>query len=155
VECGWGLTGAFLGNIVSSIVGYSLAVQFTRVKAGYREEPGLVKSIVSFITPNIVSMAVFKTLLDTDLWSVKAFFKADPLIGNYAASDYYGAIGTIAIIPLLLATAMYPPVFVSIAHNLSIGDKDKARRVVTQTIKALWIMLVPVATVILASSQQV
>lgn len=155
VEMGWGLTGAFIGNIISSIVGYLIAVQYTKFKAGYREEPGLIKSIVAFITPNIISMAVFKTLLDTDLWSVKAFFKGDALIGNYAASDYYGAIGTIAIIPLILSTAVYPPMFVAITSHLASGDKDKARRVITQTIKALWIMLVPVATVILASSQQV
>jgi O-antigen/teichoic acid export membrane protein len=155
VEFGWGLTGAFIGNIISSIVGVILAYHLTRFKPGYREEPGLVKSIIAFITPNIVSMAVFKILIDTDLWSVMAFFRDHASIGQYKVGDYYGAIGTIAVIPLMLATAIYPPIFVSITHHLALGEKDKARKVITQTIKFLWIILVPVATVILASSRQV
>jgi len=155
VEIGWGLTGAFIGNIISSVVGIILAYHFTRFKPGYREEPGLMKSIIAFITPNIVSMAVFKILIDTDLWSVMAFFRDHAPIGQYKVGDYYGAIGTIAVIPLMLATAIYPPIFVSITHHLALGEKDKARKVITQTIKFLWIILVPVATVILASSRQV
>lgn len=155
VEMGLGLTGAFIGNIISSIVGIILAYRLTRFKVGFREEPGLVKSIVAFITPNIIAMAVFKLLIDTDLWSVLAFFKNHASIGLYKIGDYYAAIGTIAVIPLMLSTAVYPPMFVSITYHLSQGEKDKAKRVVTQTIKMLWIMLVPVATVILASSQQV
>ncbi len=155
VQLGFGLTGAFLGNIVSSAAGILLAFTFTRFKVGDRDTTGLMKSIVAFITPNIVSMAVFKVLIDTDMWSVIAFYKDDPLIGNYKAYDYYGAIGTIAIIPLMLATAVYPPVFVAITSALAAGNKAKARGVITQTIKMLWVMLVPVATVILACSQQV
>ncbi len=155
VEMGLGLTGAFIGNIVSSAVGIVIAYQLTKFKVGFREEPGLVKSIIAFITPNIISMAIFKALIDTDLWSVLAFFKDHPPIGDYMVGDYYGAIGTIAVIPLMLSTAVYPPMFVSISYHLAQGEKDKAGKVITRTIKGLWIMLVPVATVILASSQQI
>ncbi len=150
---------ALIANILSSVVGLFWSIQYTKGFEGYREVPGMVGTIVRFITPNIVAMAVYQALLKVDLWCVKGFItsgmspddatQADQILGSYAFA------GLIALIPSLLYHSLYPALFPTISHHLGQGNIDKVRKIIVQATKAGFIVLLPISVAMCGTSKEI
>ena len=150
---------ALIANILSSVVGLYWSVQYTKGFEGYREVPGMVRTIIRFITPNIVAMFVYQALLKVDLWSVKGFITsrlpesevemADQILGSYAFA------GLIALIPSLLYHSLYPALFPTISYHLGQGNIDKVRKIIVQATKAGFIVLLPVSVAMSGTSKEI
>jgi O-antigen/teichoic acid export membrane protein len=156
------IPAALIANILSSIVGLYWSVQYTRGYDEYREEPGMVKTIINFITPNIVAMFVYQALLKIDLWSVKGFITsgltnasgvqtglADTILGSYAFA------GLIALIPSLMYHSLYPALFPTISYYLGQGNIAKVRIIIQQVTKAGFIILLPISVAMCGTSKAI
>jgi len=153
---------ALIANTLSSLVGLYWSVIYTRGVEGYREEAGMVKTIIRFITPNIIAMFVYQALLKVDLWCVKGFITsgmdassagngetADLILGSYALA------GLIALIPSLLYHSLYPALFPTISYHLGQGNIDKIRKIIVQATKAGFIVLLPISVAMCGTSKEI
>jgi len=153
---------ALIANILSSVVGLYWSVNYTKGFEGYREEEGMVRTIIRFITPNIVAMFVYQALLKVDLWCVKGFITsrldpdipmggemADRILGSYAFA------GLIALIPSLLYHSLYPALFPTISYHLGQGNLDKVRKIIVQATKAGFIVLLPISVAMCGTSKEI
>lgn len=178
----WMVPLALLGNLLSSIVGYYWSYRYTQGFDEYREEPGMVKSIIRFITPNIVAMFVYQSLLKIDLWCATGFItsKMDPSIYFRAGADLsrytpeqlnpatttlpllsdmiggsYVLAGLIALIPGILYQSLYPALFPTISYHLGQGNFDKIRLLIRQVTKAGFIVLLPISVAMCGTSKEI
>ncbi|MFH1676319.1 MAG: oligosaccharide flippase family protein, partial [bacterium] len=153
---------ALIANILSSLVGLFWSIQYTKGFEGYREEPGMIQTIIRFITPNIVAMFVYQALLKVDLWCVMGFITspltvadpsqehiADKILGSYALA------GDISIIPSLLYHSLYPALFPTISYYLGQGDFSKIRKIIFAATKAGFIVLLPVSVAMCGTSKEI
>jgi len=158
----WMIPLALIGNLFSSIVGYYWSHMYTKGFEGYREEPGMVKTIIRFISPNIAAMFVYQALLKVDLWCVKGFITSDldPAIpGELDVSDQilgsYAFAGLIALIPSLLYHSLYPALFPTISYHLAQGNIKRLRTIITQATKAGFIVLLPISVAMCGTSKEI
>jgi len=163
---------ALFGNLLSSVVGYYWSHVYTKGDHGYREVPGMVKSIVRFITPNIVAMFIYQALLKIDFWCVTGFITSEmdpviynpnsldpatndlPLLSEVIGSSFFLA-GQIALIPGMLYHSLYPALFPTISHHLGQGNFDKIRIIIKQVTKAGFIILLPVSVAMCGTSKEI
>ncbi len=163
---------ALIANFLSSVVGLYFSVQYTKGVEGFREEPGMIRAIVRFITPNIVAMFVYQALLKVDLWCVKGFVTSGMLPSMYvnpgsnsSASPHellanqilgsYGFASLIALIPAILYQSLYPALFPTISYHLGRGDLDKVRKIIVQATKAGFIVLLPISVAMCGTSKEI
>lgn len=153
---------ALIANILSSLVGLYWSVVYTRAETGYREEPGMLQSIIKFITPNILAMFVYQALLKIDLWSVKGFITSSLMQGSDTDIDLaekilgsYAFAGLIALIPSLLYHSLYPALFPTISYHLGQGNIDKVRIIIVQATKAGFIVLLPISVAMCGTSKEI
>lgn len=150
---------ALIANLLSSVVGLFWSVQYTKGFEGYREVPGMVGTIIRFITPNIIAMFIYQALLKVDLWSVKGFITSRLPAGEAELSDQilgsYAFAGLIALIPSLLYHSLYPALFPTISFHLGQGNIDKVRNIIVQATKAGFIVLLPVSVAMSGTSKEI
>ncbi len=150
---------ALIANFLSSVVGLYWSVVYTRAETGFREDPGMVPTIIRFITPNITAMFIYQALLFVDFWCVKGFITSgmpedeSALSGNILGS--YAFAGSIAIIPSLLYHSLYPALFPTISYHLGQGNIDKIRTIILQATKAGFILLLPISVAMCGTSKEI
>ncbi len=158
----WMIPLALIANFLSSLVGLYWSAQYTKGFEEYREEEGMLRTIIRFITPNIVAMFVYQALLKVDLWCVKGFITSglspdipaesemsDQILGSYAFA------GLIALIPSLLYHSLYPALFPTISYHLGQGNIDKVRKIIVQATKAGFIVLLPISVAMCGTSKEI
>jgi len=168
----WMIPLALFGNLLSSIVGYYWSHVYTKGYEGYREVPGMLQSIIRFITPNIVAMFIYQFLLKIDLWCVTGFITStlDPTtplpdgldgkvpdganLGELIGGSYVLA-SQIALIPSILYHSLYPALFPTISYHLGQGNLDKVRTIIAQATKAGFIVLLPVSVAMCGTSKEI
>jgi O-antigen/teichoic acid export membrane protein len=150
---------ALLANLISSFIGLYWSVQYTKGVEGYREEKGMLQSIIRFITPNIIAMFVYQALLKVDLWCVKGFITSGMPESKQALSDSilgsYAFAGLIALIPSLLYHSLYPALFPTISYYLGQGDLRRVRNIITQATKAGFIVLLPISVAMCGTAKEI
>ncbi len=158
----WMIPLALIGNLISSIVGYYWSHVYTKGFEGYRETPGMLQTIIRFITPNIAAMFVYQALLKVDLWCVKGFITSalDPAIpAELEMSDQilgsFAFAGLIALIPSLLYHSLYPALFPTISYHLGQGNIKRLRSIIMQATKAGFIVLLPISVAMCGTSKEI
>jgi len=148
VLLGYGITGAVIGNVASTVVGITVGIGLIISLWGIRgitskrkigdELGGAVRGSV------VPAVAEFLRLfiVTFDLWVVKAVLPA-------ASAGLYRASQLIAIVPFVLASGLGGAFYASFSAAYQRGDIEKCRHYVSQTTRllitagALWVAVVP------------
>lgn len=154
VFLGFGVQGALIGNIVSSLGGLAVgALWVWRRKAldrvGNAEFGNNVQEsqIVAFVLPTVLFTLASNVLLGLDLMGVKA------LLGDADMVGYYGAAVKLAEAPRLVLLAFSFTLLPSLSHAIAAHDPMQTRRYLQQTIRLLALILMPVLALITATAE--
>jgi stage V sporulation protein B len=137
-----GIRGAFIGFAIAPLV--ALAFGFRLPSSTSVHFP--YKTLIRFSLP-LIGFAVFLTFLQTtDLYLVKIFTT------DKNAAGYYTAIQNIAIIPFYLLGSISQIIFPSISKSSVKTDQRETSQMITRTMRYIFIILIPLSSVISASS---
>ncbi|MFH1514975.1 MAG: hypothetical protein ABIG42_05890 [bacterium] len=151
----WGLdsvslNGAILASTLAAILGLSIAWLFTKEKFGYREDENMLKDIIHFVGPNIISILLLHLLMNVDIFLINRFFST-----NLNPAGYYAQAAFLALLPFILFNSLYATIFPNIVHEISAGAVEKAREIVLFSTRVIAIVLIPVSIIVWASASEI
>jgi O-antigen/teichoic acid export membrane protein len=154
VFLGFGVQGALVGNIASSLGGLVVGFLWIRRRKGSErvdaDEPeGAIKEsqIMAFVLPTVLFTLASNVLLGLDLMGVKALLNDANMVG------YYGAAVKLAEAPRLVLLAFSFTLLPSLSHAIAARDRTRTRRYLEQTIRLLALVLLPVLALVTATAQ--
>ena len=146
VIAGWGVTGALIGNILASVMGFGIAVAMTgRIGPG-KMEP--LKNLISFAASTAAIGIIFTLLINIDLFAVKALIKDSNQVG------YYVAASTLAKTPFLLFVAISSAILPAVSKAVSVNNQELARNYVSQAFRLHIILLFPLTALVMGSAKR-
>ena len=150
VASGFWVTGALVGNALSSLVGFSAMFIPTRGERPSRAETiGLARWMFVAAVP-FLSLALIEGLgQSVDLWIVSAMVASKVLIGFYASATI------LAEIPVFLFLGLNRVIFPSVARARSDGEHELAAHYTKQAVRLAIIVTVMGVAFIAAMGRQV
>ncbi len=159
VGLGFGVEGALVGNVLASLGGLAAAYFWTRRR---RRAGGSLPSgekgaappaiqvdegrILAFVLPTVLFTLASNILLGLDLMGVQALLP-DEAVG------YYSAAVKLAEAPRLVLLAFTFTLLPSLSHAIAAGDQARARHYLTQTIRLLALVLLPLIALVTATAE--
>jgi len=140
------LSGAFLANIVASIIG--LLIGFFMLRDKKKQTPFDAKVLIRFAVPSLSYFLMLNLYYSAVLWIVKYFLGLN-------ISAYYGASSLIARIPFFLFNGVSATVLPTIAADLAKGDLTKIKNTIQQATQFLLILGIPTGILITRYSPQI
>ena len=150
VYAGWGVNGALLGNVASSLGG--LAVAFLWSRRWPRESSGEAgcivneREILAFVLPAVGFTLASNLLLQIDLMGVQRLVSDDVQVG------YYSAAVILADAPRLILLAFSFTLLPSLSHAIAAGDLSQTRSYLRQVIRLLALTIVPMVALVTATA---
>jgi stage V sporulation protein B len=149
VYAGWGVNGALLGNVASSLGGLAVAYLWSRrwPKPSPSSQGGTgrvvgEREILAFVLPAIGLTLASNLLLQIDLMGVQRLGADDVQVG------YYSAAVILADAPRLILLAFSFTLLPSLSHAITAGDRPQARSYLRQVIRLLALAIVPIVAVV-------
>jgi O-antigen/teichoic acid export membrane protein len=152
---GFGVQGALVGNVVSSLggltVGYLWARRHRARNGGPAASPPQVtvqaRSIMAFVLPAALFTLASNVLLGLDLMGVKA------LLDNADQVGYYSAAVKLAEAPRLVLLAFSFTLLPSLSHAIAARDGAQTRHFLQQTMRLLALVLFPILALVAATAE--
>jgi O-antigen/teichoic acid export membrane protein len=146
VYAGWGVEGALMGNVASSLGGLAVAFLWTRrwprppaVETGQ----GLAeRQVWAFVLPAIAFTLASNLLLGLDLMGVQVLLSGTDEVG------YYGAAVILADAPRLILLAFSFTLLPSLSHAISAQDQTQTRRYLRQVVRLLALAILPILALV-------
>jgi len=153
VLAGFGVGGALVGNVISSLGGLAAMVWFTRrwerrqsLSAPASETPGAGSRVIQFALPVLLFTLVSNLLVNLDLWSVKA------LLADDAQAGYYAAALNLANAPRFVMLAFSFTLLPSLSGAIADQSFELARSYLRQTMRYLGLLLVPGIAIVVGTA---
>ena len=145
VFIGWGVNGAILGYIGSSLFGLVLAFRFIRpIEKG--EDTFSWKQLLSFGIPATIFAVLFFFLMSIDLYAVKALDAVKADVG------YYTAASTISKLSYYLFSGLAVTLLPSISKSTSTGNVEQTGNYIRRSMRYMILILLPLTLLISATS---
>ncbi len=145
VMMGYSVAGAILGYVAASLVGMLVARYQCNFKGVVNDFD--VRKLIGFAIPVMFFSVATNLLMSIDLLSIKAILKENVLTG------YYTAASTLAKPPFFIFAAVSGTLFPSIANAYAKNDKKLTSRYITQSLRYLLLLLVPLTFMVSATSE--
>jgi predicted AlkP superfamily phosphohydrolase/phosphomutase/O-antigen/teichoic acid export membrane protein len=151
VYLGFGVQGALIGNVASSLGGLAVGFLWIRRRPTLSGEArplnGLnERQILAFVLPTILFTLASNVLLGLDLMGVKA------LLADANQVGYYGAAVKLAEAPRLVLLAFSFTLLPSLSHAIAAGNEALTRSYLQQTIRLLALALLPLLALVTATA---
>ena len=153
VLLGWGVEGALLGNVVSSLGGLAAGFFWTRrwrkagnvpVKAGRAVGE---RELLAFVLPVVLFTLASNVLLGLDLMGVKALVADPDVVG------FYSAAVNLANAPRLVLLAFSFALLPSLSHAIGTQDLAQTRHYLQQMVRLLALALLPILALVTATAE--
>jgi len=154
VIAGFGVGGALVGNVLSSVGGLIAMFWFTRrwermhrllpQSAGPNDASA---TVIRFAVPVLLFTLVSNLLVNMDLWSVKALVADDAQVG------YYAAALNLANAPRFVLLAFSFTLLPSLSGAIADHSWDLARTYLRQTMRYLGLILVPGVALVIGTAE--
>ncbi len=144
------LQGAFIVNVVASIVGLSIVL----VRMGpvaLRPEVESARNLIKLAAPLALIEGGVQLLLYVDLWSLSLFGGAS----DSSTQGYYVAAKSIARLPMMISLALNGVLIPSLAHAMASGNRGDALRFLHGTTRFLAIALIPGCALIAVKAEPI
>jgi O-antigen/teichoic acid export membrane protein len=151
VYAGWGINGALLGNVASSLGGLAVAYLWSRrwpkspvpapsasVSPGGAGRIVGEREILAFVLPAVGFTLASNLLLQIDLLGVQRLIPDDAQVG------YYSAAVVLADAPRLILLAFSFTLLPSLSHAIAAVDLAQARSYLRQVIRLLALAILPI-----------
>jgi len=146
VYADWGVNGALLGNVASSLGGLTVAFLWSRrwPKAPVGGPGRIVgeREILAFVLPAVGLTLASNLLLQIDLLGVQRLVSDDAQVG------YYSAAVVLADAPRLILLAFSFTLLPSLSHAIAAVDLAQARSYLRQVIRLLALAILPIVAVV-------
>ena len=149
VLLGFGVSGALVGNIASSLGGLAMGFfwarrrkpggQWVSVEGGRSVGEG---EIMRFVLPAALFTLTSNILLGLDLMGVKAFVADGDQVG------YYSAAVKLAEAPRLVLLAFSFTLLPSLSRSIAAREPEQTRRYLQQMIRMLALVLLPIVALV-------
>ncbi|MFH1961491.1 MAG: flippase [bacterium] len=153
VLCGFALNGAIMGLILTAIIGCVVGHFYCRFKPNNNllECPPHFPSskIISFAIPVTIFAIFTSALLNIDLLLVKGILKENIQAGFYAAAR------SLAITPFFISIALSRSIFPAIAMSVADNNHSLTRQYIQHSTRLLLIWMIPVVTIVSATSREI
>ena len=146
VFAGWGVNGALVGNVASSLGG--LAVAYLWSRRWPRESPSEAdrivgeREILAFVLPAVGFTLASNLLLQIDLLGVQRLVSDDVQVG------FYSAAVILADAPRLILLAFSFTLLPSLSHAIAAGDLSQTRSYLRQVIRLLALAILPIVALV-------
>jgi len=142
---GFGVAGAFVGNILGSLTGMLIGFVLLEIKS---KETEVSKSkLRQFIVPNIIYWIGLNLIFYVDLWFVKYYLPGQTV-------GYYNAASTLGRIPYFFSLALTGAILPTLSYAIAQKDLEETRRIIQQSLRLMWLVLLPLSVFVLSASQQ-
>jgi O-antigen/teichoic acid export membrane protein len=149
VLSGYSVRGALIANILGSVLAVLVGLFVLQLPPKSQDQFRLTDRVLSFGVPFTLFLLCTQLLLSVDLWSVKILMK------ETSATGFYTAVQTITRVPYFLFLGLSTALFPALSHSTSSGQVHVSRIQVRQAMRLLALVLLPLATIVASSSQQV
>jgi O-antigen/teichoic acid export membrane protein len=159
VYAGWGVKGALLGNVASSLGGLAVAYLWSRrwpkapvptpsasVSPGGTGRIVDEREILAFVLPAVGFTLASNLLLQIDLMGVQR------LVSDGVQVGYYSAAVVLADAPRLILLALSFTLLPSLSHAITASDLPQARSYLRQVIRLLALAILPIVAVVTATA---
>lgn len=146
VKLGYGLEGALIGYVLTSVCTAALAAALWDTKA---EKGAKDKKIIGFSMPLIVFSLTFTALMSLDILFLQGMLKDKALTGFYTSASvisklpYYGF--------LALSATLLP----SVSKAYAQGDMQQTRSYIKNSLRYIYILSLPLALLLSGFSKQI
>jgi O-antigen/teichoic acid export membrane protein len=161
VYLGFGVSGALVGNVVSSLGGLAagyLWIRRRKRQAGQAVHVGdagakaigavvSVRSMMAFVLPTALFTLASNLLLGLDLMGVKA------LLADADQAGFYNAAVNLANAPRLVLLAFSFTLLPSLSHSIAAHDLVRTRKTLQQVIRLLALVLFPILALVTGTAQ--
>jgi len=147
VIIGFGVAGALGGYVLGAMLGLIATVIFCWMllkERGANKSRGNIEyaRMLNFAIP-IMLVSLLSTLLyNIDILSIKILLKSDELTGIYSAASM------ISRVPMLVFGAIATVLFPTLSYSMSKNEVDRTRKYISNTIRYLLILLLPMALIV-------
>jgi len=146
---GTGVDGALIGNFLGSTVGLVIgAALLQRAHLPQTNEAEHYSSLIKFAVPIVLYTLSNNALLYIDLIFVKKFLPS-------VAAGHYTAAATIARVPYFIFLGLTATVLPALSRMLAQEDLEANRRLLRQTIRLLFGLLIPVLALVMANAAEI
>jgi stage V sporulation protein B len=157
VYAGFGVEGALLGNVASSLGGLVVARGLTILWTRRQPRPPTVEAgqglaerqVWAFVLPAIALTLASNLLLCLDLMGVQVLLSGTDQVG------YYGAAVILADAPRLILLAFSFTLLPSLSHAIAADDQMQTRRYLRQVIRLLALAILPILALVTATAESV
>ena len=146
----WALDGAILANTLAAVLGLLIALVLTKEKFGYKEDEHMLRDILNFVGPNILSILLLHLLMNVDIFMINRYFATD-----LNPAGYYSQAAFLALFPFIMFNALYATIFPNIVHEISIGAIEKAKEIVIFSTRVIALTLIPICISIWACAGEI
>ncbi len=148
IMLGWGIFGALIGYLAAIIAGFLWAMYLLRGSKYKTQDylPYLQKKIILFALPVALSALSFSLLRNINTLFIKYFFADNSVVGLYTAAF------TISTIPYFVLISLSLTLTPAISHATSTGNKVLVQKYISQSLRSLFLILMPATVLIAASS---
>jgi O-antigen/teichoic acid export membrane protein len=146
VLLGFKIFGVLLGFIFSTLIALISIRLYTKIRHDDYEFKG--SSLIHFAIPIIPFSIGISLLLDMDILLLKHFFSDSTIIGYYTGAMNLGKA------PYLIFYAFSMTILPSVAKALSENDMKKAQGLIKRNLSYLFLLSIPSATMVLATSEK-
>jgi O-antigen/teichoic acid export membrane protein len=161
VYLGFGVQGALVGNVVSSLGGLAAGYFWIRRRKRQVEHAARVndagtttvsaalseRSMMAFVLPTALFTLASNLLLGMDLMGVKA------LLGDANQAGFYNAAVNLANAPRLVLLAFSFTLLPSLSHSIATRDLAQTRKTLQQTLRLLALVLFPILALVMGTAQ--
>jgi O-antigen/teichoic acid export membrane protein len=146
---GTGIDGALIGNFLGSAAGLVIgAALLQRAHLPQTNEAEHYSSLIKFAVPIVLYTLSNNALLYIDLIFVKKFLPP-------VAAGHYTAAATIARVPYFIFLGLTATVLPALSRTLAQEDLEASRRLLRQTLRLLFGLLIPVLALVLANAAEI
>lgn len=149
IPYGLALYGAIFGFLISAIVGVAAGFYYVR----FKKPTGSFNfhKLVDFSVPIVVFTILTNFLINIDLFAVKAL---TPALSSDALAGYYIAALTIARAPIMIILATSLVLFPLVSSTTSQQNLRKTRFYIENAVRYSLLVILPVAFLVSATSEQ-
>lgn len=144
VIIGFAITGVIIGYLIAAVVALIFAKHWcVYEKDGESFSKG---KLIKFAFPIILFAFAYTAIMNIDLLFVKA------LVMGEAKTGFYTSAWTIARLPFFVSVALFSTLLPSISKSTSINDNGKTKDYITNSLRYLLMILIPITLLISATS---
>lgn len=147
VTLGLSLTGALMGNLACSIVGWIVAVLFFHSYPHGSNQRSTISAfqLLKYSIPFVILPLLFNIVVYSHLWYLGAAISKTDL-------GIYNAALSVSLVPYVLLQGVSVALFPAIAMAVSADDEKKYTRLAKQSVRLLIIAVIPICACIAVSA---